>query len=128
MADKLAVVSAPHLTKTYKIANAAAKTKGQPEIQQTFLVFPFDSYLASEAEAVYVYAAPMVRATASGANADIASVNFVAGQLVYWDAVASKVTNVSAGNTKIGRCLESKNLSGGVVAGDTLLFELDSGA
>jgi hypothetical protein len=127
MADKLTLVGNPALAKTYKVATGAAKTKGVPELQQSFLVFPFDTYAAAD-EQVFVYGAPMVRVTASGANADIASVNFVAPQLAYWDNAASKVTNVSAGNTKIGRVLESKNLSGGVAASDTLLIEVDGGA
>ena len=120
-------VGAPDRFKTYKVAGSQAKTKGQPEIQQSFLVFPFDSYVASE-DQLFVYGAEMVRVEAQGANQNIASVNFVAGQLLYWDNVASKVTNVASGNTKIGRALESKNYTGGVAVGDTLLFELDSGA
>jgi hypothetical protein len=100
-------VSGPGHYKTYRNNTGAAKTKGTPEVQSTLLVFPFDAYAAG-ADQVFVYAAEQVR--------------------VYWDGAASKVTNVSAGNTKIGRCLENKNLSGGVAAGDTLLFELDSGA
>ena len=127
MADKLQLVSNPALARTFKIAGAQAKVKGTPELQQSILVFPFDTY-ASTDDQVFVHYAPMVRVTASANNADLAAVNFVAPQLVYWDAVASKVTNVAAGNTKIGRALESKNLAGGVSANDTLLIELNPGA
>ena len=130
MADKWSVVSAPHLTRTYKGASGSAKTKGTPEVRSNILVFPFDDYLSTE-EPVYVFDCPMVRATASGANADIASVNFVAGQKLFWDASNSKVTNVSNSGGKshraIGYALESKDLSGGVAAGDSLMFELRPG-
>lgn len=122
-ADKWQVVSAPDKTKTYRIAGAQGKTKGAPEVQNNILVFPFDSYSATE-EQLFIYAAPMVRVTASGASADIAAVNFIAGQQVFWDNTNAKVTNVGAGNRPIGYALESKDLSGGVAAGATLLFEL----
>ncbi len=126
MADKWVVRSASQLAKTFKIAGSAAKTKGTPEVIQSLLVFPFDDY-ASTDDQVFVYACPMVLVTASGANADIASVNFKAGDQLFWDSANSKVTNVGSASgvsfRPIGFCLENKDKSGGVAAGDTLLIE-----
>jgi hypothetical protein len=127
VADKLQLVGNPALAKTYKVSSGVAKTKGVPEVQSNLLVFPFDTY-ASTDEQVFVYAAPQVRVTASGVNAEIASVSIIAGQALFWDASASKITNVfGSGDTQnrhIGFALETVDYSGGVVAGNTLQFEL----
>jgi hypothetical protein len=130
MADKLQLVGNPALAKTYKNSSGVAKTKGVPEVQNGNLVFPFDTY-ASTDEQVFVYEAPQVRVTASGANADIASVSFVAGQALFWDAANSKVTNVQGAgdvqNRFMGHALETVDYSGGVGAGNTLQFHLRPG-
>jgi hypothetical protein len=130
VADKLQLIGNPALAKTFKGASGVAKTKGVPEVVNNQLVFPFDTFLSTE-EPVFVYAAPQVRVTASGVNADIASVAFTAGQALFWDAVASKITNLFGSgdqqNRFIGFALETVDYSGGVVAGNTLQFELRPG-
>ena len=58
-------------------------------------------------------------------SAQIAAVNIALGDKLYWDASASKITNVAAGNRFVGRALEAQDYSGGVTAGDTLLLTLE---
>ena len=121
---KFSLVSGVGHYKTLAIAGSQAKNKGEPELIQSVLVFPFDTYTAIERQA-FVYEADQVEVRAQSDNAQIAAVNFAALQKVYWDAVAAKVTNVAGGNTLIGRALEARDYSGGVVAGNTLLIELN---
>lgn len=125
---KHAVVSPTGTFCTVKqLAAGSARTKGNPELVGGVLVHPFDAYAAG-ADQVLVYKAQQVLVTASGANADLASVNFTLLQKVYWDDTAKKVTNVLTGNTLIGRALEAKDYSSGVASGATLLIELDPSA
>jgi uncharacterized protein DUF2190 len=106
-------------------APGANKTKGAPELVGGVLCFPFEDYATSSPKILFVFKSEKVTVEAQAANADVAAVNFTLLQKVYWDAGASKVTNVSAGNTLIGRCLEAKDLSIGVAAGDQVLIELN---
>ena len=128
MAQKHTIVSPIGTYSTVKqIAAGSARTKGNPELLGGILVIAFDSYDAG-ADHLLIYKAAQVEVRAGAANAEIAAVNFTLLQKVYWDDAAKKVTNVSVGNTLIGRALEAKDLTGGVAAGDTLLFELDPSA
>lgn len=129
MAAKHAVVSPIGTYSTVKqMAAGSGRTKGNPELVGGILVIAFDTYAAG-VDHLLIYKAAQVEVTASGANAEIASVNFntLLGK-VYWDDSAKKVTNVSTSNTLIGRALVTADYSGGVAAGATLLIELDPSA
>jgi len=49
--------------------------------------------------------------------AQLAAVTFVAGQLVYWDPVAFRITNVATNNRLIGRCTRIAPVVSFVLAG-----------
>lgn len=126
MADKLALIGSSESYLTIKqLAHGSARVKGTPEIVAGLLMFPIDDY-ASGADQVLVYEADRVEVTASADTTDIASVNVALGDKLYWDASASKITNVAAGNRFIGRALEAQDCSGGTVLGDTLIFSLEA--
>ena len=127
-ADKLQIASSVSAYQTLKqLAHSGARTKGVPELLKGNLVFPFDDYADGD-DQLLVYECERVIATAVSANTVLAQVAFVAGERLFWDASASKITNVGSSgdtfNTPIGFCLESNDLSGGVAADDELLFEL----
>lgn len=125
MADKLSILGAVGTYQTIKqLAYGSARTKGAPEVLVNMFVFPFDDY-ATGKDQLLVYKSQRTQIEASAANTDIASVNIALGDPLYWDASASKITNVAAGNRRIGRALEAKDYSGGVAAAATLLFELE---
>ncbi len=125
MADKLKIVGPAGSFQTIKqLAHGSARTKGNPEVVANLLVFPFDSYSIGD-DQLLVWQSDRCEVEAVATNSQIASVNIALGDPLYWDASASKITNVAAGNRRIGRALEAQDYSGGVVAGDTLLFALE---
>ena len=126
MADKLALIGSSESYLSIKqLAHGSARVKGTPELVAGLLMFPFDDYAAG-ADQVLIYEAERVEVTAAADTAQIADVNIGLGDKLYWDASASKITNVAAGNRFVGRALEANDLSGGVVAGDTVLMTLEA--
>lgn len=125
MPDKFEVVSPSGSFRSAKeVAAPAARVAGTPVVKNGVFTLPFDS-VASGKDVALIHSAAQVMATASAANTDIASVNIALYDPLFWDAGNSKITNVAAGNRRIGRALEAKDFSGGVAVGATLLFELD---
>lgn len=125
MADKLSIISSAGTYQTLKDpAHSGARTKGAPEIYKNILMFPFDDYDDGD-DHLLVFKAERVEAYATAVNTVLAQVAFVLGDKLYWDASASKITNVAAGNRLIGRCLKANDLSAAVPAGSTLEFELN---
>ena len=126
MADKLTLIGSSQSYLTMKeLAHSGARVKGAPEIYKGILVFPFDDY-ADGADHILVYCAEKVEANATAVDTVLAQVNFAQNDDLFWDAGASKITNVKTGtNTPIGRVLVAKDLSSAVPAGSTLIFELN---
>ena len=127
MADKFSVVGSSESFRTFKaLAWSAARVKGQPEILDNLLVFPFDDY-AVDTDQILVFEADCVEVTAPSAGALLGDDEFVIGDYLFWNATTSEVTNTNAlgAHRFIGRALESKDLSGGTAAGDTLLMSLE---
>ena len=125
MADKLSLVSSSQSYLTMKeLAHSGARVKGTPEIYKGILVFPFDDY-ADGADHVLVYCAEKVEAYATAVDTVLAQVNFAQGDDLFWDAGASKLTNVASTNTPVGRVLVANDLSSAVPAGSKLIFELN---
>jgi hypothetical protein len=104
------------------LAEAGARVKGTPQLLNGKVVFPFDDY-ADGADKLYVFKAERAEVTAQAANSQIASENFSRFDKIYWDNGAGKFTKTAGANTLCGRALESKDLSGGVGVGATLLIE-----
>jgi hypothetical protein len=126
MADKFSLVGSSQSYLTIKqLAHGSARTKGNPEIVAGLLMFPFDDY-ASGDDQLLIYEAERVEVKASADSAEIAAVNIALGDKLYWDAANSKITNVAAGNRFVGRALEAKDYSGGVVTGNALLMTLET--
>ncbi len=105
-----------------KMAEAGAKVKGTPQLLSGKVVFPFDSY-ADGADHLYVYKVERAEVTAAADDSNIAAENFGVFDKVYWDNGAGKFTKTAGGNTLCGRVLEAKDLSGGVLEGNTLFIE-----
>lgn len=126
MADKLEIRSAVGTYKTIKDpAAAGARVKGVPEVFKGMLVFPFDDYAAG-VDQLLVYGAWQIEANATAVNTVLAQVNFLNGDLLFWDTANSKITNVPGQYPVIGRCLKANDLSAAVPAGSVLLLELDN--
>ena len=126
MGDKLSLIGSSESYLTIKqLAHSGARTKGAPEIVAGLLMFPFDDYADGD-DQMLIYAAERVEVEAQADTAQIADVNIALGDKLYWDTSASKITNVAASNRFVGRSLEARNYSGGVVAGDTLLMTLEA--
>lgn len=126
MADKMELIGSTESYLTIKqLAHGAARVKGTPELVAGLLVLPFDDYAIGD-DQLLIYQAERVEVTASADSSELAAVNFALGDKVFWDASASKITNVAAGNRCVGRALEAQDYSGGVVAGDTLIITLEA--
>lgn len=108
----------------FTIAAPSNVTINVPLLVSSKLVVP----LATAATGVstrFLYKAEKLLVTAPADSAGIAAVNFVLLAKVYWDDTAKKFTNVSTSNTLVGRTLEAKDYSGGVVSGNQLVIEFN---
>lgn len=125
-ADKVSIITdSLHIRTVKEPVTAAARVQGDPFLLNGVLVIPMET-VAIGKECLHCYQADAVEVTAQAANAQIASVNFNALlQKIYWDAAASKITNVVGANTLIGRLLELKDFSAGVAINATLKIEFN---
>ena len=125
MGDKFSLVGSSQSYQTMKqLAHSGARVKGAPEIVAGLLMFAFDDYADGD-DQLLVYQAERIEVEAQATSSQIAAVSITVGDALYWDASASKITNVVAGNRRVGRALETQDYSGGVAAGDTLLMTLE---
>ena len=131
MADIFRLQSSSQSYRTMKqVAHGSARTKGTPVVVNGWLMVPYDDYAAGD-DQLLIYAAEEIIVTSTGDNveAEIASVSFTLGDIVYWDPNNANITTSkgSAGNdfTPVGRALETKDMSADRVAGDTLCISLE---
>lgn len=83
--------------KTLQASLAAATTAHVPVVNNGHVLIPVN-YAAANAINGFVYEAEI-------SDAPKAAVGWAIGDALYWDAAAGAVTNVSTGNTAIGRAL-----------------------